>query len=657
MKWRPRFSAGWGAAISLVGFAAATLAHATALRVVFALLILGFLVFLGGRALARWRDRLLWRLRHRLLAAYLFIGLIPVVLLVLIGLVLGWTLYGKVAVYVVTERLERLQAELQDLTSDVVASFEVASSLEGKLRPETIARIVDAHTVAARDHLAAVEVEVLDGPLPADSPLPIWLRGQRFSGVLVSERAELVTSQVVPAAAEPFTVVLVLPLDEKVLPYLGRDIGRVSLTLLGEERSGRASPSQRLFPVGDKSYPVLWVIEDRRPLPPPLGWWDSSLVLAASQPTHQKETGKPGPPLVLSVQSRIALVHRQLSYRLGEFSGLPFTVFTAFAVLFFVLDLVALWTGVKLTRTITGAVNDLQVATEQVKAGNFSHRIRLRGRDQLSGLADAFNSMTSSIERLIEESNEKQRLQNELEIARQVQEQLFPRHTPHLETLELVARCRPARTVSGDYYDYGLAAPGKLVFTIGDISGKGISAALLMATIQSILRSHGYASRLTGPLGQLSPAELVKRVNRQLCATTSPEKYSTLFVGIYDDSARRLTYTNAGHLPPVILSPGRREELGVGGTVVGLFSDLHYEEATIQLQPGDWLVAYTDGLTEVENSYEEEYGNQRLVAFLERTADNLSPERLVEAVLVELQQWAPGIEPMDDRTVLVARVR
>jgi sigma-B regulation protein RsbU (phosphoserine phosphatase) len=370
-----------------------------------------------------------------------------------------------------------------------------------------------------------------------------------------------------------------------------------------------------------------------------------------------KETGQQGAPLVLIVQSRLSLVHTQLSYRLGEFSGLPSAVFIAAAVLFLLLEVVALRAGILLTRSITGAVNDLQMATERVQAGDFSQRIRVRGDDQLSGLAAAFNSMTASIERLIQESKDKQRLENELEVARQVQEQLFPREAPQLATLELVARCRPARTIGGDYYDFGLAGRDQAIFTIGDISGKGISGALLMATIQSALRAQVYASRREGSLAQLSLVELVSRVNRQLCATTSDEKYSSLFVGHYDDATRTLTYVNAGHLPPVVFGNGRREELNEGGPVVGIFREARYDQGSVQLQPGDWLVAFTDGLTEVENAYEEEYGTQRLVAFLQRTADSGTPDRLIDAVLAELEQWAPGIEASDDRTMLVARIR
>jgi len=654
---RPRFNLGWGAAIAAMGFAVAWIGGLRVAALVFGVLTALLLFGLAWRTLADWRRRLLWPLRNRLLVAYVLIGLIPVVLLLVLGLVAAWTLYGKVAVYQVTDRLERLEAELRDRASDLSSALEMAAALEGRLRPEVVTRILAAHAAAAREELPGSEVHLLGGPVPDRSGLPAWLRQQRFTGIVMEAgAASLLVTRPLRLANQTLTLVWVLPLDEQLVSYLSRDIGRVSLFLL-QEQSPSESGVERPIRVGDKNYAVVRRIADERPLPAPFGWWDSTISFIASQPTYQRPTGAAGPPLVLQVESRVATVHLQLTRRLGEFSGIPFAVMTAIAILFLVLELVALRTGIRLTRTITGTVDDLQTATERVQAADFSHRIRVRGRDQLSGLAQTFNSMTSSIEGLVEESKERQRLQDDLEIARHVQEQLFPRETPQLETLELVGRCRAARTVSGDYYDYGLLEPGKLIFTIGDVSGKGISAALLMATIQSILRSHAYAGRLTGRSGELNAAELVTRANRQLCATTSAEKYSSLFVAHYDDATRRLTYTNAGHLPPILLRRGRSQLLETGGMVVGLFSEVTYEQATLELEPGDWLVAYTDGLTEVENSYEEEYGSERVIALLERTFNTLSPERLVDRLLAELQEWAPGLEQRDDCTILAARVR
>lgn len=649
---RPRFNIGWGAAISAMGFAVAWIGGLRVAALVFGLLTVLLLLGLAWRTLADWRRRLLWPLRNRLLVAYVLIGLIPVVLLLLLGLVAAWTLYGNVAVSLVTDRLELIEADLDDEASDVAAALEIAGILEKRLRPELIARVVETHIAHIRPRLPGVGIQVLGSGPPPGSLLPGWLRGEEFSGVVMGEAAFLASSIPVRVGGQSVTVVVYFPLDAGAVRHLGRDIGVVTLFLLGHQGTGPGS-----FPVGARRFEVLGTMQESRALPPASAWWDREIRFFTSQPTRRGDTGEVGSPLVLVVESRISVLNRQLGSRLGEFSTLPVTIFVTFGILFLALELVALWIGVKLTRTITATVDDLQAATECVQAADFSHRIRVRGRDQLSGLAQTFNSMTSSIEGLVEESKERQRLQDDLEIARHVQEQLFPRETPRLETLELVGRCRAARTVSGDYYDYGLLEPGKLIFTIGDVSGKGISAALLMATIQSILRSHAYAGWLTGRSGELSAAELVTRVNRQLCATTSAEKYSSLFLAHYDDATRRLTYTNAGHLPPVLIRGGRSQPLEAGGTVVGLFPEVTYEQATLELEPGDWLVAFTDGLTEVENSYDEEYGGERLTAFLERTVDSGSPERLVDRLLAELQEWAPGVEQRDDCTVLAARVR
>src|SRR4029077_17863356 len=150
-----------------------------------------------------------------------------------------------------------------------------------------------------------------------------------------------------------------------------------------------------------------------------------------------------------------------------------------------IIEALALVIGASLTRSITGAVAQLYRATQHVDRGDFSHRIPVKSKDQLAELANSFNTMTASIEKLVLEQKEKQRLENELAIAQEVQAQLFPREITQLESLEVHGYCRPARTVSGDYYDFLALGSDKLILAAGDVSGKGISAALLMATIHS----------------------------------------------------------------------------------------------------------------------------------------------------------------------------
>jgi sigma-B regulation protein RsbU (phosphoserine phosphatase) len=338
-------------------------------------------------------------------------------------------------------------------------------------------------------------------------------------------------------------------------------------------------------------------------------------------------------------------------------------LFLVTVTLFLIVELVSLVIGVSLSRTITSAVHELYLGTRRIKEGDFSHRIPVRGNDQLAELGASFNTMTENLERLIVVAKEKERLESELEIAREVQSQLFPKNVAaDLKTLTLTGVCNPARVVSGDYYDF-MRFDSSVAFAIGDVAGKGISAALLMASIQSTMRMQVAAGMPAidsndcngGAPHPLSTALMVSRLNKQLYANTSPEKYATFYFALYDEKTQTLTYTNAGHLQPILLRKGVPELLEVTGTVVGAFPFSSYEEKNIQLASGDVLVAYTDGMIEPENEYGEMFGEQRLTDLLSKNVDRDSGEiiaRVMEAVL----QWSgDAAELSDDMTMLVAR--
>jgi sigma-B regulation protein RsbU (phosphoserine phosphatase) len=304
--------------------------------------------------------------------------------------------------------------------------------------------------------------------------------------------------------------------------------------------------------------------------------------------------------------------------------------------------------GVSITRTITGAVHDLYEGTLKINDGDFRHRIPVRGEDQLAELSKSFNVMTSSLERLIEVEKEKERLHSELGIAREVQRQLFPRKAPKFPTLEVSGVCHAAQMVSGDYYDFLSLDSRRLAMAVGDVAGKGISAALLMAAIQSVLRT-----QLAGD-GDRSPAHIVGLLNRQLYANTSPEKYATLYFSLYDDEEGVLTYTNAGHLPPILVRGGSASKLDVTGTVVGAFPVCRYEEKRVALEPGDLLVAYTDGITEPENAYGEMFGEERLMDLLVKY-QNCEPGEIISRSIEAATLWGAAPEQEDDMTMVVAR--
>jgi phosphoserine phosphatase RsbU/P len=311
----------------------------------------------------------------------------------------------------------------------------------------------------------------------------------------------------------------------------------------------------------------------------------------------------------------------------------------------------------RLTRSITTTVDKLNVATERVKAGDFTHRINLPARDQLTALGEAFDGMTASVERLLKESLEKTRLEGELEIAREVQNRLFPQSAPDVAGLHLYGLCKPARTVSGDYYDFLRLSEGKVALVVGDISGKGISAALLMATLQSALHAQFYDGQPGSILPLAAPsatAEVVSRLNRQIYASTPREKYVTLFYGVYDSASGKLTYTNAGHLPPVLFRQNRILRLEGGGTVVGLFPAARYEQIEVQIEPGDLLLAFTDGMTEPENSFGEEFGEERLLQVATR-ALAAPPEVMMDEIYRSVSDWTGSPELQDDMTLVVAQ--
>ena len=213
----------------------------------------------------------------------------------------------------------------------------------------------------------------------------------------------------------------------------------------------------------------------------------------------------------------------------GETAGsLVTTLFIVVSAVLIVVWLVSIVIGVRLTRTITRAVHNLYLGTQRVRVGDFSHRIEVQGNDQLADLGQSFNQMTEDLERLVEVAKEKERLQSEIEIAREVQNQLFPKNVPVSNTLQLAAGCLPARLVSGDYYDYMNLEAATLAFAIGDVSGKGISAALLMATVQSTMRTQLRAGRemavAAGNGAKTRPRPRRRRWSRDSTSSCSPSR-------------------------------------------------------------------------------------------------------------------------------------
>jgi sigma-B regulation protein RsbU (phosphoserine phosphatase) len=266
-----------------------------------------------------------------------------------------------------------------------------------------------------------------------------------------------------------------------------------------------------------------------------------------------------------------------------------------------------------------------------------------------TGLALENSYLTAAI---AAEVAQRERLNRELEIAREVQERLFPQHLPHVPGLDYCGACRPALGVGGDYYDFLLLPGGPIGIAVGDVSGKGIAAALLMASLQASLRSQTIQ-------GGSDLATIIGNVNRLVYEASGANKYATFFYAQYDPASRQLTYVNAGHNPPMIFrKSGAAPEvlpLEAGGAVVGLLPDFPYAQATVTMQPGDLLVGFTDGISEAMNAADEDYGEARLIAAAQ-TCDGLSAAETISCLVADVDAFVAGAKQHDDMTLVVVRV-
>jgi sigma-B regulation protein RsbU (phosphoserine phosphatase) len=257
-------------------------------------------------------------------------------------------------------------------------------------------------------------------------------------------------------------------------------------------------------------------------------------------------------------------------------------------------------------------------------------------------------SLKESVER--ERRASQERLERDVRIAQEVQLRLFPQRIPRSAALECGGACRPARGVAGDYYDFLEIDRGHLGIALGDVAGKGISAALLMASLQGALRSHA-------SLSDGGPANAASDINAQIHALTDAHRFATFFWAIFDEEERTLTYVNAGHNPPMLLrASGALERLTTGGKPLGVFAGSRYQQETVALDSGDLLLIFSDGITEAPDAADEEFGEPRLERVL-REGVRLPAADLCATVLAAVEAFRADAPQVDDMTVVVARMR
>ncbi|MCP4642883.1 MAG: SpoIIE family protein phosphatase [bacterium] len=350
-----------------------------------------------------------------------------------------------------------------------------------------------------------------------------------------------------------------------------------------------------------------------------------------------------GKLMALYIQHHTTRFTEQLTRRVGHaFVLTAATIVTALGVILY------------LSRGLARPIRKLARGVREISRGNLDHRVNVTTGDELQALGEAFNSMAVSLRdrerELRKETRRRERLESELSIASELQQSLLPDHPPRLDGLELHGWSRPAREVGGDFYDFIELGPGRVCVAIGDATGKGLPAALLITECWSVFKA--YAEDLG------SPADLLTRTNRSLCKQVGDSgRFVTLFVMIVDVDAGLIQYSCAGHNPPVLWNPGNGAHAWLSsdtGYPLGVDRDAVYEDKTVDLDAGALVFLYSDGLTEARNADEALYGEERLIRTLGRVCGHPLID-LVGEVRRDVETHIDSRRLADDMTITAVR--
>jgi sigma-B regulation protein RsbU (phosphoserine phosphatase) len=302
---------------------------------------------------------------------------------------------------------------------------------------------------------------------------------------------------------------------------------------------------------------------------------------------------------------------------------------------------------VPLSSRLTRNLSLLSQGVRRIADGDYRARVKVTSQDEVGKLAVAFNQMAADVERHQQLAIGQERIRRELELGRQIQHDMLPQAPFRLGLMEIKGVSVPAREVGGDFFNYFQLSNGHVALLVGDVSGKGVGAALLMANIQASLRT-----RLA--LGQ-DLAAIAEEIDVDIERNTPGTVYATLFVGILDPAARELQYVNAGHNPQYALVSGGIVAMTSSGLPVGLLSGRGYAQQTIRLSPGDLLFFYTDGCVEAESPSGEFFGVERIESLLVANARE-NADDLLARIESDVSAFRAGREPFDDATMMVVKI-
>jgi serine phosphatase RsbU (regulator of sigma subunit) len=615
--------------------------------------VVGFIIW----GVLRLRTKLLWRIRRKLIISYLLIGLVPTVLILFFFLLTAYLVFGQVSSYILTASLAKTEAEaihLADLAvSDLqrarggrrapISNQEIEKILQDRLQPfaevypgasavylEETARTIRRRLVVG--HLRGL-------PLPG-TELPEWAQ-ETYGGLMQLGDEHVVTgfSKPLPKGSD-IRVLVTLP-----LPTALRITEKET-----ELQIQQAFPAVAESTSTGKNYRSSPGIGVLTPPPPDLPYSLPWVAVIQTQSWGSDENA-----LFVLFRFQFMSVFRAFATNFPELGQAILAALGILALLFLAIEVLSIFVGLLLARSITGSIHTLSKGTEHVRNGDFSYKLEVRSNDQLGELAESFNLMTSSIQDLLRQSAEKERLEEELRIARQIQMSLLPKDRVTMPGLSIAALCLPATEVGGDYYDFISIDEKRLALLIADVSGKGTSAALYMAELKGLVLS---LSKIYD-----SPRKLLIEANKILAENLDSRSFITMAYAVIDMHSRQMTFARAGHNPIYQLPAdgnGRRtrvlapEGLGLALDRSGRFEKLLAEEC-VRLEKGDLFLFFTDGLSEAMNPRADLFGESRLREILEQHSGR-SLEDLREKIIDEIFTFAEGEDQHDDMTMVLVKI-
>ena len=627
-----------------------------------AIIVGGLIVAL--RLFVTMKAQMLWRVRSKLTLSYIFMGFVPALLIIVFFMVGALLLFLNVGAYMMRNDLSRvadsahfaaesaaLGVARESSAAGIGESLAVRRAVLAPRYPDTSVTLVPAAGRCGRDDVASSVTpgRLIAGPwkhLPAPTAIPAWIQCSGFGGLIEFSDDRGALHVVARGVAWPKggqqAVIVDVPIDDAFEREMLQRSGVIMMGLSEEEARRPVGPANLSIGGTDGNGRMKWIgeIESFK--------WDSG----------QMTTLLAGFSMSLrDAYSRLALTEVK---KFGKYDIGKVLIYTLviIGILFLIIQVVAFSMGLALARSITGSVHELFAGTERVRRGDFTGRVSIKSRDQLGELSTSFNSMTSSIEDLLQQKAEKERMEQELRIARTIQMSLLPQGPLVMPGVSLTAHCEPAREVGGDYYDFLPIDDHTLGILVADVSGKGTSAALYMAELKGIVLALGQRHR--------SPRDLLIEADRIISRHLDSRSFITVTYLVVDLRAATLRYARAGHCPLIYVqgpySQRRKPQLMTpDGLVLGLTLDEGrtfnrlLEEVTIPLGRGDLFVLYTDGITEAMNHEGECFGDARLASLIGQHAD-LPAEELRERILREIDAFTDSAPQQDDMTMVVLRV-